>query len=245
MVAATDAAAQGFRWPENPENLQVLPDSIRGARLGGVMRGFAIGLGVRCSHCHVGEGPDLTTYDFPKDEKEAKRIARVMIEMVEHINASHLTPVDTLREASTLRVEVTCVTCHRGVSRPRMIEDILAEQIEVGGVPAADSTYRVLRDEYYGGFSYDFRPGPLSGLAEELAAGGQVDEAVAVLELEAEFNPDSYSTYFTLATIQARAGRTEEAVTNMEKALELAPDRFRGFLQGQLDQLKARSEDRE
>ncbi len=82
-----------------------------------------------------------------------------MLEMVEHINASHLTPVDTLRETSAPRVEVTCVTCHRGVSRPRMIEDILAKQIKSGGLPAADSTFRALRDEYYSGFSYGFRPG--------------------------------------------------------------------------------------
>ncbi len=66
-----------------------------------------------------------------------------------------------------------------------------------------------------------------------------------MLEPEAEFNPESYSTYFTLATIQARAGRTEEAIANMEKALTFAPERFRGFLQQQLEQLKARSEERQ
>ena len=53
--------AQGFRWPEEPENLTVLPNEVKGGKLGQVMRGFASDLGVRCEYGHVGEGPDLIT----------------------------------------------------------------------------------------------------------------------------------------------------------------------------------------
>ncbi len=237
-ATAVETRAQGFSWPENPENIKVLGDSVKGADLGEFMRGFAFALDVRCSHCHMGEGNDLTQYDFPADDKETKRIARVMIQMVQEINASHLAPVDTLREEPETRVAVTCMTCHRGQRKPQMIEDVLTEQIEAEGVEAAEATYKELREEHYGGFTYDFSPGPLSSLAERLAAEGKVDEAVAMLELEIEYNPESYSSYFTLARIQARAERTEDAIVNLEKAIEYAPDRFKGFLRGELERLR-------
>ncbi len=42
-----------------------------------VMRGFAMGLGVRCEHCHVGEpGQPLGSFDFVSDEKPTKEKAR-------------------------------------------------------------------------------------------------------------------------------------------------------------------------
>ena len=94
--------AEEFRWPEEPENLKVLPAEVKGARLGGVMRGFASALGVRCEHCHVGEGPDLAKFDFPSDEKAAKRKARVMFKMVQQINENQSSPssASKIRNAS-------------------------------------------------------------------------------------------------------------------------------------------------
>jgi hypothetical protein len=72
------------------ENLQVLPKDIPRQELIDTMKGFTRALGVRCNHCHVGEGDDLRTYDFPSDAKGEKRAARVMIEMVRAINGEHL-----------------------------------------------------------------------------------------------------------------------------------------------------------
>jgi hypothetical protein len=48
-------------------------------------------LGVRCSHCHMGEESDpLETYDFASDDKLLKRKAREMIRMMQAINGPHL-----------------------------------------------------------------------------------------------------------------------------------------------------------
>ena len=41
--------------PQTLENLKVLPEDMDVRALIGVMRGFSMGLGVRCQHCHVGE----------------------------------------------------------------------------------------------------------------------------------------------------------------------------------------------
>ena len=65
--------AQGFSWPEEPQNLLVL--EVKGRQLGRVMRGFASSLGVRCSYCHEGTGPDLSNYDFASDQKITKQKA--------------------------------------------------------------------------------------------------------------------------------------------------------------------------
>ena len=50
----------------NPENLKVLPEDISSADLGATMKGFALGLGLRCENCHVGEaGKPLTPSTLP------------------------------------------------------------------------------------------------------------------------------------------------------------------------------------
>lgn len=235
---AADAAAQGFRWPDRPENLQVL--EATGSELGAVMRAWTGALGVRCAHCHVytGDNPgDLSTYTFESDAKPAKEKARVMVEMVREINRG-LGAFEELGVPADERVRVTCVTCHRGNSRPVMIEGVVLGVLEAEGVDAAAARYRALRDRHYGGFVYDFGPGPLTGLAEELAADGRTDDAVALLNLVIEYEPTSYSTFFTLSEVLARAGRTADAIAALETAIEHAPERLRGFLQGRLEELR-------
>ena len=40
-----------------------------------------------------------------------------------------------------------------------MLGDILLQKIEAEGIEAATAEYRHLREQYYGGFSYDFSGG--------------------------------------------------------------------------------------
>jgi hypothetical protein len=49
----------------DPQNLKVLPEDISSEELSNTMKGFAMGLGVRCETCHVGEaGKPLDTFAF-------------------------------------------------------------------------------------------------------------------------------------------------------------------------------------
>ena len=76
------------------------------------MRGFSSALGVRCIHCHVGDDPrDLSSVDFSSDAREAKRVARVMMTMVQTLDDDLLKPglVEGERAES---MEVRCATCH-------------------------------------------------------------------------------------------------------------------------------------
>jgi hypothetical protein len=54
--------------------------------------------------------------------------------------------------------------------------------------------YAELREEFYGSHSYDFSEFTLPMYVQELAATEQLDEAIALIEVNAEHFPESYYT---------------------------------------------------
>ena len=88
------------------------------------MRGFTRSLGVRCTHCHVGEeGKPLGSYDFVSDKNPNKDRAREMYRMLGDINA-HLKKITPSAEP---RVNMWCGTCHRGRPRPTTLGEEMSE----------------------------------------------------------------------------------------------------------------------
>jgi photosynthetic reaction center cytochrome c subunit len=115
--AQPPATPQPQRWqPPDPVNLKVFPKDIPKPALIQAMRGFTQALGVRCEFCHVGEGNDLSKFDFASDERRQKRNARLMLAMVTDLNTNYLSEIPEPRPADKLAV--TCFTCHRGETRP-------------------------------------------------------------------------------------------------------------------------------
>ena len=113
LISALTAVAQQNPIPEKFTNLQVMPKDVSRAELTMIMRMFAMGLGVRCEHCHVGEGNDLSKFDFAADTKAPKATARQMMRMVLHIQDDLKGIGDPARMP-----KVTCYTCHRGQKMP-------------------------------------------------------------------------------------------------------------------------------
>jgi tetratricopeptide (TPR) repeat protein len=180
--------------PDSFTNLEVLREDIDVRELIGTMRTFAMGLGVRCEYCHVGEpGQPLSSFDFASDEKPTKLKAREMLRMVRDINDRVL---PTLPERSEPNVSVSCATCHRGLSRPRMTEDVLMDAYAEGGRAALEAKYQELHDRYYGSYSYDFSESVLVNVAQRLAAGNHIADAVAVLDTNLVYFPESGLTRF-------------------------------------------------
>ena len=235
LLAATPAAlpAQGRFPPDSFTNLKVLPKTVSRQELLGTMRGFALGLGVRCTYCHVGrEGAPLDSVNFASDDKRTKRVARVMLDMVDHINGEHLGMVPDRPEP---HVVVRCETCHRGVARPRLLSDELALYLADSGLAATVQHYRDLRQRYYGGAAYDFRELPLIVLAQSEARAGRPDNAIGLLQLNAEYYPASGMTTAALGDAYLQKGDTARALASYRDAL--AKDSTLGVARSRIRQL--------
>src|ERR1700704_2381146 len=189
------------------------------------MQTYAAALGVACEYCHV--APANSGLPQPK-----KDIARTMIAMTRDLNiqvqlATGKAPVEATR--------VECATCHRGVNIPRPLGQIIAQTLQYKGADAAIAQYRDLRARYYGRGSYDFGEDELVNAARPLAPA-RPDDAIALLELNIEFNPRSARSYALIGFAYTRKFDDESAMTNVQKAVDLEPEN--GEYQGQLAQLK-------
>jgi tetratricopeptide (TPR) repeat protein len=218
FFCSVPASAQ---FPEKFTNLKVLPKDISRQELQSTMRGFAFALNVRCEHCHVEKaGGKKFEMDFAADDKEAKKTARVMLEMVAAINRDYISKV-----TKTPPIQVQCVTCHHGLTQPRTLNSVLAETIDQKGIDSAVAQYHELRQKYYGSGQYDFGETSLNQLTESMLAQKKNKEALAVMEMSFDSNhPDSVWSYHMLAMTHEVNGQTEKAIADYRKVLELHPD---------------------
>jgi tetratricopeptide (TPR) repeat protein len=221
LVTASRAQPKpGWSWPEKPKNLKVLPADIGKDRLRSTMIGFTRALGNRCSDCHVGqEDQPLETYDFASDENPKKNVARGMLRMVDSINVQ----LGRIRPTRSEGVQLSCVTCHRGVAIPRTLVQELTVVYDKSGADSAAATYAALRSAHEDAGAYDFREGGLITLAYRALARKDVAGAVTLFELNLERFPTSGTAHHVLADGYLAAADTARAVANYRRALELNP----------------------
>ncbi|NNE07522.1 MAG: c-type cytochrome [Gemmatimonadetes bacterium] len=221
-LAVSSAGAQdSWTWPDRGQNLQVFPEDTSPERLRAVMTGFTRALGVRCSHCHVGDaGKPLSTYDFASDENPMKQTARVMLEMLGTINKS----LDTIEPSGPTQVNMWCHTCHMGKPRPMTLAEELTESLTEGGAGAMVEKYEELHENFYGRGGYDFSEGTLNSLGYEQLEAGALKEAIALFRLNVERFPASGNVHDSLAEAYREAGDRERAILHYQQALFLDPD---------------------
>jgi hypothetical protein len=197
-------------------NVQVFPKTTPVIQVVGAMRNFAGGLGVRCQFCHVGEeGMPLERFDFASDEKRTKLVARQMMRMLQEINRR----LDTIPGRTTSGLEVSCATCHRGVSRPVPLNILIADAAIATGADSAIRAYRALRQRYYGRDAYDFSEFSLNSAALRVGRASRYEDAFALLRLNEEIFPASSSTHLFRGNINLLRGDTTAAVVAFREAI--------------------------
>jgi tetratricopeptide (TPR) repeat protein len=189
------------------------------------MQSYAQALGVTCEFCHVAPA----TSGLPQPKKD---IARTMIAMTRDLNlqvqlATGKAPIEATR--------VECATCHRGVTIPRPLGQVIAQTLQYKGADAAVAQYRDLRARYYGRGSYDFGEDELVNVARAIVSA-RPEDAITLMQLNVEFNPRSAKSYALMGFAYTRKFDDESAITNVQKAVDLEPEN--GEFQGQLTQLK-------
>jgi tetratricopeptide (TPR) repeat protein len=182
-------------------------------------------LGVHCDYCH--SAPRGSGQPEPK-----KDIARAMMAMTGDLNAK-VQEATSKPANETARVE--CVTCHRGVTIPQPLSAIILRTVvEKGGAAAVDQ-YRDLRKQFYGRATYDFSEDALLEIVQRVVQG-RPDDAIALLRMNLDFNPQSAKTYALIGFAYTRKVDDASAIANLEKSLELDPTN--ATVRGRLEQLQ-------
>jgi hypothetical protein len=231
-LSASPAAAQ---LPAKPENLQVLPKNMPTDSVVPIMRGFTMALGVRCQFCHVereaaagappgpggpGGGGPFQNFDFKLDDKKEKKTARVMLRMVDSINTVMLPKIPDRDDPPT---NVTCVTCHHGLNKPRTIETVLLNTTARSGVDSAMARYRSLRNDMASG-KYNFSEQPVMEVAQTLIKQAKYDDAIKLLQMNQEFYPNSVQIDFQIAEAYIAKGDKDAGVARLRAVLTKNPN---------------------
>jgi hypothetical protein len=179
-----------------------------------------------------GGGGGAPPLNYALDNKDTKKTARVMLKMVDSINKVFLAVVPTRDNMSP--INVTCVTCHRGVARPMTIDAVLATTIEKSGVDSAISRYRALRTDVAAG-RYNFTEQPVTLAALRLAAAAKYDDAMKLLQMNQEFNPTSATIEYEIADVLINKGDKDAGIARLKAILVKNPNDRRA--RGRLTQL--------
>ena|ERR1700733_1775635 len=189
------------------------------------MEEVAGALGVHCDYCH--SAPRGSGLKEPK-----KDIALAMMAMTRDLNAKVQEATGKPADQTT-RVE--CVTCHRGVAIPQPLSAIILRTVGEKGGAAAVEQYRDLRKQFYSRATYDFSEDALLQIVQRVVQV-RPDDALALLRMNLEFNPQSAKTYALIGFAYTRKVDDASAITNLEKSLELDPSD--AMVRGRLEQLQ-------
>lgn len=221
-LAAVPALAQAPAQPPwRGQNLQFFPADIPRNDLTQRMREFSFALGVRCQHCHAGgDGVSFDGVDFASDARPAKVTARAMLRMTQQINGVLLPALPARAEP---RVEVACVTCHRGLALPKSLQTTLFEVVVRDGIAAATARYRELRAGEPTSGRYDFGEWEINELARRLEEANRRADAIAILEMNGEFHPRSTAIDLEIGRLHAANGDRDKALLRYRTALAKEP----------------------
>jgi len=232
-----------------PRNLQVLPKDTAAPDVAALMQQFTRALGVQCTYCHVEQAPPQLSVEelqaqqaaaaqagaagrgrgrgrggpqinFAADDKRQKQTARLMMAMMNDINTR---VASATHKAPSAVVRVQCATCHRGITNPQQLSDLLRQTMLGKGEGAAVVQYRELRQAYVDSGAYDFKESVLLDLGRESLGTRKPDDAIAWLQLNVEFYPRSAASWVELGRAHLARRDRDQAIADFTKALAIDP----------------------
>jgi hypothetical protein len=220
LTPVTLTAQAGKFPPDSLVNVKVIPKGTSVIQVIGQMRNFAGWLGVRCQFCHIGEeGQPLDRFDFVSDQKRTKVIARQMMMMAAEINRR----LDSLPQRTTPAISVTCMTCHRGISRPMPLSTVVSDAAIAVNADSALRAYRMLRERYFGKDAFDFSESSLNIAAFRTgrASATKVNDALSILQFNETLFPNSSGMYVFRGNILLMKADTAAAAVAFRRAVQL------------------------
>src|SRR5262249_10185416 len=121
------------------------------------------------------------------------------------------------------RVEVNCATCHRGLPLPKSLQTKLFEIVQTDGPDAAIARYRQLRKDDTLSGKYNFGEWEVNELARRLVEAGNRPGAIAILQMNGEYYPNSASIDTQLGQLFEATGDTANALQHYKQALGKDP----------------------
>ena len=204
-----------------PRNLKVLPAHLSRDSVVKIMRfEFASGLGVSCNFCHGRPNVPFDSIDYASDERPTKLLAREMFKMMNRINTEIL---PAIAGRGTPAIQLQCITCHRGATRPLMLEDTLGTVLAAFGADSMTTTYDRLKQRYTGRFAYDFGQRSLNTLAARLIEQNKLTDARRVLELAIREHPQMWDPAYALGQVYESLGEKDLAIEQYRRVLTLFP----------------------
>jgi predicted Zn-dependent protease len=115
---------------------------------------------------------------------------------------------------------------------PKVTEVALGDALTKGGAAAAVQQFRDTRKQ-----ALDYNENALVAYAGTLINGDKADDALTLLQGNAELDPNHAPTYAAMAQAYAKKNDKDNQVRMLEKAVQLDPNNQQ--LKRQLDTLKA------
>ena len=123
---------------------------------------------------------------------------------------------DPIPPGSTLIFEVELIDL-----KDHALSDLLAQLIEDGGVAVAEERFTELREYDFEG--YYVSESQLNALGYEYLGKAQMDEALAIMEMNVALHPTSGNTHDSLAEVLYNMGLRGESLREYRRSLDLDP----------------------
>jgi tetratricopeptide (TPR) repeat protein len=146
------------------------------------------------------------------------------------------------RASPTFFPEITSfLNAQAGMNLRRPLPSIalmFADTLDSKGIEAAIAQYHSLRKENPP--RYNFRESELNELGYEYLGEEKYDEAIAILQLNADEYPQSFNVYDSLGDAYEDAGKDAEAIESYRRSVAVFPDKG-NYSRPKLDRLEKRS----